>query len=68
MIQVCHDRRLFRGSLDRSRRLRILYEVRINGQPSRYFYFEDLPGRRLQATGQSLRPRDTRAVGQRVHS
>ena len=24
------------------------YEVRVEGQPSRYFYFEDLPGRRLR--------------------
>ena len=24
------------------------YEVRLEGQPSRYFYFEELPGRRLR--------------------
>jgi hypothetical protein len=24
------------------------YEVRVEGQPSRYFYFEELPGRRLR--------------------
>ena len=24
------------------------YEVRIDGRPSRYFYWDDIPGRRLQ--------------------
>ena len=25
------------------------FEVKSNGQPSRYFYFEDVPGRRLRS-------------------